>query len=164
MWGPNAVNGVINIITKRTKDTHGELVSAGGGNEQSFLNFRHGAGNGKNLNYRAYGKFFNRGPEFHSDGKNFDDWRIGQGGFRVDWEPPGRDTVTVQGDLYKGVMGESISVATQPTVPQTIVQQDTQLSGGNLLGRWRRVLGDGSDLEVHRDLGRPDTLRFRLSG
>src|SRR5437588_2401015 len=78
VWGPNAINGVINIITKRTKDTHGEPVCAGGGNEQSFLNFRYGAGNGKNLSYRAYGKVFGRGPEFHSDSKNFDDWRMGQ--------------------------------------------------------------------------------------
>jgi iron complex outermembrane receptor protein len=148
IWGPNAVNGVINIITRKAKDTQGALVSSGGGNEQSFLNFRYGAGNGKNLHYRGYGKVFNRGPEFHSDGKNFDDWRAGQGGFRADWEPGSRDTVTVQGDVYKGALGESISVTPEQTAPSAIVQQDSQLSGGNLLGRWRRVLGDGSDLQV----------------
>ncbi len=86
IWGPNAVNGVINIITKSSKDTHGEIVSAGGGNEQRFLNFRHGAGNGANFNYRVYGKAFTRGPEFHPDHKNFDDWQMGQGGFRMDWD------------------------------------------------------------------------------
>src|SRR5712692_5890478 len=120
IWGPNAVNGVINIITRKASETRGALVSSGGGNEQGFLNFRYGAGNGKNLNYRAYGKVFNRGPEFHSDGKNFDDWRMGQGGFRADWEPAGRDTVTVQGDLYKGALGERISVAPEPTAPQIL--------------------------------------------
>src|ERR1700694_2664927 len=53
IWGPNAVNGVINIITKPAKATQGMLVSAGGGNEeQGFVNFRYGGGNGKNLNYR----------------------------------------------------------------------------------------------------------------
>src|SRR4029077_1579153 len=84
IWGPNAVNGVINIITKKAKDTRGALVSAGGGNvEQGFLNVRYGGGNGTGLAYRVYGKFFNRAPQFHSDNMNFDAWRAGQGGFRV---------------------------------------------------------------------------------
>jgi iron complex outermembrane recepter protein len=148
IWGANAVNGVINIITKTAKDTRGELVSAGGGNEQRFLNFRYGAGNGTNLNYRIYGKAFTRGPEFHPDHKNFDDWQMGQSGFRMDWDPNRHDNLTLQGDVYKGAIGESLSVATDPTVRPSIVQQDGQLSGGNLLGRWRHVLKDGSDLQL----------------
>src|SRR5713101_287043 len=130
IWGPNAVNGVINIITKKAKDTRGVLVSAGGGNEQRFFNFRYGGGNGANFNYRVYGKTFTRGPEFHPDHKNFDDWQMGQGGFRMDWDK-GPDTLTLPGDLYKGAIGEIISVATAPTVPSAIVQQDAQVSGGN---------------------------------
>jgi len=148
IWGPNAVNGVINIITKSAKDTHGDLVSAGGGNEQRFVNFRHGGGNGRNLDYRIYGKGFSRGPEFHSDGRNFDDWDMGQAGFRADWEPSSRDSVTMQGDVYKGAAGDSINVARLATAPGVLVQEDTQLSGGNLLGRWKRVLADGSDFQV----------------
>src|SRR5579863_3468468 len=63
IWGPNAVNGVINIITKSTKQTHGAYVSAGGGNvNQGFLNARYGAGNGSNLDYRAYFVGFDSGP------------------------------------------------------------------------------------------------------
>src|SRR4029077_8736556 len=66
IWGPNAVNGVINVITKSSKDTQGMLASAGGGNEeQGFAGFRYGGGNGKDLNYRFYGKGFTRGPEVH---------------------------------------------------------------------------------------------------
>ena len=148
IWGPNAVNGVINIITKNSKDTHGDLISAGGGNEQRFLNLRHGGGNGTNFNYRVYGKAFTRGPEFHPDHQNFDDWQMGQGGFRMDWDLQGGDTATLQGDLYKGAIGESISVATEPTVRPASVQQDGQVSGGNLLGRWSHVLKDGSDLQL----------------
>ncbi len=56
--------------------------------------------------------------------------------------------MTLQGDLYKGAIGESISVATEPTARPAIVQQDGQLSGGNLLGRWSHVLKDGSDLQL----------------
>jgi iron complex outermembrane recepter protein len=71
VWGPNAVNGVINIITKSTKDTQGALVAAGGGNEeQGFLAARYGGGNEKGLSYRFYGKAFNRSAELHSDSNN----------------------------------------------------------------------------------------------
>lgn len=85
IWGANAVNAVINIITKNAKETYGTLISSGGGNlDQGFVNFRYGSGNGRNFNYRVYGKAFTRGPEFHSDGKQFDDWRMGQTGFRAD--------------------------------------------------------------------------------
>src|SRR6266478_6076665 len=63
IWGANAVNAVINIITKNSKDTHGTLVSTGGGNlDQGFAHFRYGAGNDKSFNYRIYGKAFVRGP------------------------------------------------------------------------------------------------------
>src|SRR3954471_6217177 len=74
IWGPNAVNGVINIITKGAKDTHGTMVSALGGNvDQGIVSFRYGGGKGDRLNYRIYAKAFSRGPEFHSAGRNFDD-------------------------------------------------------------------------------------------
>src|SRR5438309_3101227 len=107
IWGANAVNGVINIITKSAKDTRGMLASAGGGNiDQGFVNFRYGAGRGKSFNYRIYGKAFTRGPEFHPDGHLFDDWRMGQTGFRADWDLHQRDTLTLQGDLYNGDAGQ----------------------------------------------------------
>jgi iron complex outermembrane receptor protein len=117
IWGPNAVNGVINIITKDTKDTRGFLASAGGGNEaQGFGNFRYGGGNDKGFNYRFYGMGFTNSPESHSDGRNFDDWRNVQGGFRMDWNENNRDTFTLQGDVYDEVAGESV-VATSYTQP-----------------------------------------------
>src|SRR5258708_6784167 len=79
IWGANAVNGVINIVTKNSKDTHGMLASVGGGSvDQGFVNFRLGSGNkNKDVNYRIYGKGFTRSSEFHPDGREFDDWRIG---------------------------------------------------------------------------------------
>src|SRR5712671_712159 len=78
IWGANAVNGVINIITKSAKDTRGMLVSTGGGNlDQGFANFRYGAGNNDSFNYRIYGKTFIQGPELHPDRHQFDGWRLG---------------------------------------------------------------------------------------
>src|SRR2546430_12946891 len=68
IWGANAVDGVISIITKRAKDTHGSMLSLGGGNvEQGTGGFRYGGGNGRGFNYRIYGMGFTRGPQFHSD-------------------------------------------------------------------------------------------------
>ncbi len=73
IWGANAVNGIINIITKNAKDTHGELTTWGGGNvDQGTGGSRYGGITGKGVNYRAYGKGFIRGAEQHPDGQNFD--------------------------------------------------------------------------------------------
>jgi len=149
IWGPNAVNGVINIITKKAKDTHGTLASAGGGNiEQGFANLRHGGGNGKNLDYRVYGKGFNRSPEHHTDDQNYDNWRGGQAGFRLDWAKNERDNFTVQGDIYDQADGESVQ-ATSYTPPYSqILDSAARLSGGNILGRWTRTQGEGKDIQL----------------
>jgi len=149
IWGANAVNAVINIITKNAKDTHGTLVSTGGGNiDQGTFDFRYGAGNGKSFNYRVYGKGFTRGAEFHPDQRRFDDWRMGQTGFRTDWDLHDRDTFTLQGDLYNGEAGSKTGIAAYSPPSMFNVEQNAELAGGNLLGRWRRVLGDGSDVEL----------------
>ena len=86
IWGANAVTGVINIITKSAKDTHGALASIGGGNiDQGIGGVRYGSGNG-NFDYRIYGKGFSRGAGFHSDDQRYDTWRSAQMGFRTDWD------------------------------------------------------------------------------
>ena len=149
IWGANAVNAVINIITKNAKDTHGTLVSTGGGNlDQGFAHFRYGAGNDKDFNYRIYGKAFSRGAEFHPDGHLFDDWRMGQAGFRADWDLHQRDTLTLQGDLYNGDAGQRLVINSYSPPYMTNVEQNVELGGGNLLGRWKRVLAAGSDIQV----------------
>src|SRR5579862_1047369 len=147
IWGPNAVNGVINIITKDAKDTKGMLVSAGGGNvEQGFVNFRYGGG-GNDFSYRVYGMGFTRGPEYHPDGRNFDDWRNGQAGFRMDWAE-GRDTFTLQGDIYDEIAGKSVG-ATSYTAPYSqTIDANALMSGGNVLARWQRVFNPRNDIQV----------------
>jgi iron complex outermembrane receptor protein len=149
IWGANAVNGVINIITKRAQETHGTLVSTGGGNlDQGFLNFQYGAGNGKGFNYRVYGKTFTRGPEFHPDHKQFDDWRMGQTGFRTDWDAHNPDRLTLQGDVYYGDAGQRVGITSYSPPFMTNVEQNAELAGGNLLGRWERDLGSGSSVQL----------------
>ena len=156
IWGPNAVNGVINIITKDAKDTRGFLASAGGGNEeQGFLNFRYGGGNGDGFSYRIYGMGFTRSPEDHTDGRNFDDWREGQLGFRMDWAE-GQDAFTLQGDAYNEIAGKSVQ-ATSYTPPYSqIIDANAYLSGENILGRWKRIFSAGNDIQLQVYYDRTD--------
>lgn len=149
IWGPNAVNGVINIITKRTRDTHGALASAEAGSHKSGLvDVRYGGGNSKNFDYRVYAMGFDRGPEYHPDGINFDAWRAAQAGFRSDWAKSTRDNFTFQGDIYDEGAGTGVTVAnyTQPYTQN--VYGTERLSGGNVLGRWQRVFAEGTDFEL----------------
>ena len=149
IWGANAVDGVINIITKSAKDTQGSMLSLGGGNvDQGLGTYRYGGGNGRGFHYRIYGMGFTRGPQFHSDGTNFDDWRMGQTGFRADWDKGTRDTFTFQGDVYQEIAGETTTYALYSPPSQVTVDANAELSGGNLLARWKHVLNDRSDFQV----------------
>ena len=87
IWGPNAVNGVINILTKNSKETHGLLASAGGGNEeQGFVNVRYGGGNDKGFDFECTAWGSRAARRITPTARNFDDWRTAQGGFRMDWK------------------------------------------------------------------------------
>jgi iron complex outermembrane recepter protein len=156
IWGPNAVNGVINIITKNSRETHGSMINAGGGNvDQGFLNGRYGAGTDK-FSYRMYAKGFTRGPQFHSDDNSFDDWRMGQAGFRTDWRPTDRDNVTLQGDAYSTIEGEILGISYYNPPALINVQGNGYFSGENVIGHWRRALHSGSDLQVQVYYDRTD--------
>jgi iron complex outermembrane receptor protein len=137
MWGANAVNGVINIITKSAKDTQGVLATAGGGTEERVLGgVRYGGKAGTNLFYRAYGKYFDRDDSVFADGSGgADAWQSGQAGFRLDWTAGDRDSVTLQGDVYDGGADQ-------------IVDEDSSRSGGNLLARWTRHITDSEQLRI----------------
>ena len=116
--------------------------------EQGFANFRYGGSNGSDFNYRFYGMGFTRSAEDHPSGPNFDDWRTAQGGFRMDWNENNRDLFTLQGDLYDEEAGKSVS-ATSYTPPYSqIINANAALSGGNVLGRWERILSDRDDIQV----------------
>jgi iron complex outermembrane receptor protein len=167
IWGANAVNGVINIITKSAENTHGELATLGGGNvDQGTGSVRYGGTVGKAFNYRIYGTGSIRGPEFHSDGDGFDRWRMGQMGFRTDWKIGEKDTFTVEGDIYRAGSGESSLLATFPAPPvePAEIQQDAiaSVSGGNLLARWQHTTGEGSDIQIQAYFDR--TNRVDIEG
>ncbi|HWF90851.1 MAG TPA: TonB-dependent receptor [Terriglobales bacterium] len=149
IWGANAVNGVINIITKSAKDTHGSFASVGGGNiDQGTGQFRLGSGNGSNFDYRVYGKAVSQGGEYHSNNIPYDESRFGQIGFRTDWSPTDRDEVTIQGDTYKGGLGGTVQFGSFDPPAQITSDEATAVSGGNLMLHWHRQLREGSDLQV----------------
>lgn len=149
IWGSNAVNGVINIITKSAAETHGTLAAAGDGNvDEATGALRYGGTFGRNVDYRVYGMGFIRGQEFHTNADLFDEWRMGQMGFRSDWTQSDADALTLQGDFYSGENGGETNIAFFSPPSQANVDSTSFVSGGNLLARWKHRLGNGSDFQL----------------
>ena len=97
LWGANAINGIINVITKSSADTHGGLVALGGGDhDKQFAALRQGGSIGGNGDYRVYAKGFLRknGEQFYTD-PQIDPWQHVQGGFRTDWQLSDHDELTI---------------------------------------------------------------------
>ena len=148
VWGANAVNGIINIITKPAKETQGVLWTAGGGTEErAFTSFRFGGAVGDNLYYRVYGKWLEHDRGFNLEGNARDDWRSGRFGFRLDWKPTSDDTITFQGDYYHGLLGRR-DFRASPETPPTFIRTNTEDEepwGGDVLVRWTHELGKDSN-------------------
>lgn len=137
LWGSNAVNGVINVITKNARDTQGGLLSAGGG---SFLRgygaARFGEKIGDDFFVRVYGMGWDRNNTKFRSGRHADTgWNLGQGGFRADWMPRGGSSLQVVGNFYGGDIGQ--------TGPR-----DISTEGQNLSARWTQTLGGDADVSV----------------
>jgi iron complex outermembrane receptor protein len=155
LWGANAVNGVINIITRKSSDTQGLTAELGGGNTEIRGRLQYGGKISDDLSYRAYvGGFEHWDKDVTGTGaKARDGWNKVQGGFRVDWEPAA-DLITVQGDLYDGS-------------EQQLRTVDEDISGRNLLARWTHAMGGGSSLQVqayydHIDVSVPNNFANHL--
>jgi iron complex outermembrane receptor protein len=156
IWGPNAVNGVINIITKNAKDTIGQFARAGGGNfEQGFAGYRYGAEASNGVDWRVYGKGFDRGSEHHFDKNNFDDWRGAQGGFRADWTS-GNDTFTVSADAYAQKDGERVNLSTYVPPANYTLDGNEDVGGADANFIWKRTLSPGNDIQVQAYYDRTD--------
>lgn len=150
LWGANAVNGVINIISKDSADTQGGLVSLRAETRESGeISTRYGGWLNDRTSYRLYGKYFNRGNFETLSGEDAaDDWHAARGGFRMDMNITASNKVTLQGDLYDGKSGESVKYLS-PFPPFTnIVSTNAPVSGTNLLGRWIRTYSDKSEITL----------------
>ena len=139
VWGANAVDGVVNIVTKQAAATKGGLVVGGGGTEAQALGLaQYGGTVHGNTDYRIYTKYLNQGsfPEFNGpDGDG--SWDLLHGGFRSDSRLSSKDTLTLEGDLYSGSEAATIIHIFSIDPPVTgNLDITTGLSGGNLLARW----------------------------
>jgi iron complex outermembrane recepter protein len=148
MWGANAVNAVINIITKSAQQTQGMLATVGGGTQdRGFGAIRYGGETRDAVHYRGYVKYFNRGSLLTDQGLSaHDEWDSLRGGGRLEWAPSRRDRLTVHGDLYRGRGNENVSESVFSLVPGPAFHGDLATSGGYALGRWEHSLAGGSDL------------------
>ncbi len=159
LWGANAVNGVINVITKKAKDTQGGLVTAGGGiQERGFGAVRYGGKLNDRGYYRFFAKYLNRDAFANSSGqKTADSWNALRGGFRTDWNLTGHDSLTVQGDFYNGSAGGRVHGVLSLSPPTAGSFNDRiHLAGGNLLGRWNHAFSDRSDTTLQLYYDRTD--------
>ncbi len=150
VWGANAVNGVINIITKHSKDTTGTLLSGGGGNsERAFGSARVGGSDGEGWNYRAWGKYNNR-DDSHAvaGGDNFDAWSSGHAGFRTDLQRTDDTALMVSGEGY--YINEEIAAEFPvPSIPvRTVRAEDSFSNGGHVIAQLNHTLDTNSKLEL----------------
>ncbi len=151
VWGANAVNGVINIITRSSQDTQGGLITAGTGSEESASGLiQYGGTAGKKGHYRVFGRFFKVESSTAADGsEGADGWHGSHAGFRSDWTLSGRDTVTVQGDLFGASEGQTITTLFSNQLPDYRTFNDkVRVGNGNILGRWEHKFSNGSETKV----------------
>jgi iron complex outermembrane receptor protein len=163
LWGSNAVNGVINITTRSARDTHGLYASAALGTfDRTSAAVRYGGETSGGVNYRVFGKYFDRDSTEHPTLPGDDDWQMGHVGFRTDWDRNSQDSFTVQGDAYAGEAGQLNPAITVIGRPGPTGPLNENLSGGNLLARWRRSQGQDSDMQLraYYDYTRRDDPSF----
>jgi iron complex outermembrane receptor protein len=136
LWGANAVNGVINVITRSAKDTLGTYISGGGGTLLQDLGaVRHGGALTSNLFYRVYLQRIDGTETSLASGRSAQNaWNLTQGGFRTDWDLSDLSTITLQGDFYGGTQRRPTS--------------SVGIDGQNVLGRWSRLYSSGAELRV----------------
>jgi iron complex outermembrane receptor protein len=138
LWGANAVNGVINVVTKDAGETQGLALEGGGGSElQSFGHLRYGGRLSPDVSYRVFGEAFGLGSTALANGGGGaeDSWGRGQGGFRMDWRRSADDHFTLQSDFNYARPDPDGGV---PLVAL----------GGNAVGRWKHTISAGSDFQL----------------
>lgn len=136
VWGANAVNGVVNIITKRAAETSGVAVVVAAGTEDRAIATVQYGGSSRAFDYRVYGKFRARDGGILASGVDANDGaHYGQGGFRIESRSRSRHSWLVQGDAYGGREG-------------LFDRPDTHVDGGNLMARWGRTFSTNANFKA----------------
>ena len=137
LYGSNAMNGVINIITRSARETQGTLLSVGAGDDEANFALRHGGGLGDSGAWRAYLMGYARGESRALTGPGANDDSEGlRAGARADWSV-GENRLTLQGDAFDN----------EVSVNENLLGTETHVRGANALGRWTRPLA-GGELQV----------------
>lgn len=157
VWGANAVDGVVNIITLAAAKTHGLTAVAGSGNvNDEFGTLQYGGAAGKSADYRVYGKYLNEDGLRTATGTNArDGWHVLRGGFRVDSNVSPKDVLTTQGDLYTGLEGlSSRSIASVTSTALENRHQVVEISGGFVQLAWNHTMLSGSGFTLQASYDR----------
>lgn len=138
VWGANAVNGIINVITKNASETNGKLVSLTAGNEYQSAALRYGNQFDEQGYYRVYGKYFRHDGFVDRNGDNAgDNWDMARGGLRLDWTASPANTLMIQGDVYNGDIDQNFIVPSLASVSGgERLLETADADGGSLLARW----------------------------
>ncbi|MGB7848083.1 MAG: TonB-dependent receptor plug domain-containing protein [Candidatus Acidiferrum sp.] len=149
LWGANAVNGVINIITKEAAKTQGvQVVGSAGVNEGYAARTRYGGQLGKDAFYRIYGTSNYWLPSVDATGgANDDDWTLSQGGMRVDWNPSPKNEWSFEGQGYSGRIHD-FGLTYNPASKTVGNPTDFIVKGGHLLARWKHEFSEHSSADV----------------
>jgi len=150
LWGANAVNGVINIITKNAKDTVGGVASVVAGNQvKGIESVRYGGKTADNSYLRVYAKHTDYNSEFTPSGDSANDnWNKSQAGFRSDSKLSSSDKLTVQGDIYAIDEDSNYTIPDLTSATFTSNPEGTKAGGGNLLARWEHKHSSDSQTTV----------------
>jgi iron complex outermembrane receptor protein len=147
LWGVNAVNGVINVITRSAGNSSGTLVALGAGTRGHEAAFRQGGTSASGLQFRVSGKLFDqRHLELANGGPVKDAWHRGKLGFRLDWQG-GADQLMVMGNAYRGDAQQALPGAIAVTGIEPMLG-NVATAGGDVLARWQRSLADGASISV----------------
>lgn len=160
VWGANAVNGVINIITFSSKATQGGLIVAEAGSQQSGGLAQYGGKAGAAGTYRAFGSYSNIDSSVDpGGGAAADGWHDFHGGFRADFQVSPQDTVMIQGDLFQSAEGQTLTTVLSDQLPAVATFNDPVTVGsGDFQARWSHVLVNGSELSVNVYYNRANRL------
>jgi iron complex outermembrane receptor protein len=169
VWGANADNGVISIITRSSGNTQGGLVTAGGGSQtRATGQLQYGGTVGQNATYRVFGDYSNTGNSAAALGGAANDrWQRMNTGFRSDWEISKSDAVMLQGDLFAIQENQTTRSSLVPTPYDRFYTEAPDAAGGDLLARWNHTLAGGSQTSLQAyydtyrrtDFGVPDKVK-----
>ena len=147
-WGANAVNGIINIITKNSASTNGLYLKAGGGNEEhGFIDLRYGGAINKNLDYRIYGKFFNKDSFTDTFGGDANDsWKSYRGGFRADYNADDTNFFTLQGEIFNVEYDQELNMPISEIPFLKRGKGEGDAFSANLVAKYSRVFSNESKI------------------